>query len=94
MRTCAYCGKEGHRSWRCQFSRRSDWIAVAVYLGWAAVIIVLAAAIAGCTVAPDTLCRAPRPTWRSGDTELTRKEMAQAATLWDARCTVRGWVTR
>jgi hypothetical protein len=94
MRTCAYCGNEGHSSWRCQFSRRSDWIAVAVYLGWAGIVVVLATLIAGCTMTPDTLCQLPRPVMSMQDTEPTKADQIKAARRWDSACTVRGWVTR
>jgi hypothetical protein len=90
MRTCTYCGNEGHRSIRCRFSRRSDWIAAGVYLGWAGAIVVLAIMLAGCTVTPDTLCQAPRPHAALNDTLGTRTAQAKAAKLWDSRCTVRG----
>ena len=73
-RECVYCGVSEHRTWRCTYRRRTDWIAVCIYLGWAAVIIVLATAIAGCsvTVAPDTLCQTGRPRAATNDTAETR----------------------
>jgi hypothetical protein len=40
------------------------------------------------------LCQTPRPRAALNDTEGTRVARAKAAKLWDARCTVRGWVTR
>jgi hypothetical protein len=85
MRTCAYCGTEGHRSIRCRFGRRTDWLPVAVYLAWGVVGIVLAATLSGCslTVAPDTLCQGPRPSARTNDTAGTRMALAEGAKLWE-----------
>jgi hypothetical protein len=65
-----------------------------INLGWAAVVIVLAVTLTGCTMAPDTLCQLPRPLAAVNDTLDTRAAQAKAAKLWDSRCTVRGWVTR
>jgi hypothetical protein len=94
MTTCAYCGNDGHRSMRCQFARRTDLVGAGLYLGWAAVIIVLAVAFSGCTVAGDSLCQAPRPRAALNDTAGTRMAQEKAGKLWDSRCTVRGWVDR
>jgi hypothetical protein len=96
VRTCTYCGTEEHRSIRCKFSRRTDYIAAAVYLAWAVVGIVVIAALSGCsvTVAPDTLCQLPRPVAALNDTDVTRTRQAKAAKAWDTHCTVRGWLTR
>jgi hypothetical protein len=66
----------------------------AIYLGWAVVVIMLAVALGGCTVAPDTLCQLPRPVASVNDTAPTFATQWRAAKACDSRCTVRGWVTR
>ncbi len=45
----------------------------------------------GCAgVAPDTLCRMPRPAAAINDTAGTREAQRAAAAVWDSRCTLAG----
>lgn len=55
-----------------------------------AIAALAALALAGCAVAPDTLCQLQRPAWHINDTELTIVAQQAAADLWDRHCTVAG----
>jgi hypothetical protein len=65
---------------------------LAYALATAVMLAALLFALTGCTVAPDTLCRIPRPRAALVDSADTIASQAEAAKVWDRHCTAVGWI--
>jgi hypothetical protein len=60
-----------------------------------AIAVALVLSLAGCAMSvplpqPDTLCQLPRPRANINDTITTRDSQAEAAKVWDRKCTLLG----